>query len=58
MVNSDEPVDGGASSVESWNDEPACTFDPDNGFTINERSLDTLRWYSFLSSPDEDGETP
>jgi len=31
-------------------------FRPDNGFAINQRSLDTLRWYAYLSSFEEDGE--
>jgi hypothetical protein len=57
MADPDEPVDGGASSVESWDDEPSCTFDPDNGFAINERSLDMLHWYSYLSPADDGDET-
>jgi hypothetical protein len=56
MFNPDEPLDGGASSIEPLDDEPACTFDPDKGFAINQRSVDTLRWYSYLSNPSEDGE--
>lgn len=44
--------DGGASSMESYDHEPACAFDLNSGFAINERSLDTLRWYPYLNSAD------
>jgi hypothetical protein len=54
MADPDEPLNGGASYMESWDDEPACTFDPGNGFAINQRSLDTLRWYAYLRDLDED----
>lgn len=53
--NAEEHNDGGASSIESWDDEPACIFDPDRGFAMNQRSADTLRWYAYLSR-DEGGE--
>lgn len=45
----------GSSSIESWDDEPACTFDPETGFAINQRSLHTLRWYTYLNAY-EDGD--
>lgn len=49
MVENDNPDDGGANSVESWDDEQACTFDPETGFAINQKSLDNLRWYAYMS---------
>ncbi|MBO1267060.1 hypothetical protein J1902_03545 [Arthrobacter sp. PO-11] len=49
-----EPVDGGASSAESWGSEPLCTFDPETGFAMNPKALDELRWYAYLSNPDDD----
>lgn len=52
MINSDEPADGGGRSIESWDDEPACTFDPERGFELNPSCTDTLRWYSYLSRSD------
>lgn len=57
MSNAESPDDGGASSVESWDDEQACTFDPETGFAINRQSLDTLRWYSYLAAADDGDET-
>lgn len=56
VTNHPEPNDGGASSIDSWDDEPACTFDPETGFAINRQSLETLRWYAYLSNPRDDGE--
>jgi hypothetical protein len=48
------PTDGGSASIEWWDDEPACTFDPERGFQMNSSSVDTLRWYTYLRRDDED----
>jgi hypothetical protein len=58
MSSPEEPADGGAASIDSWDDVPACTFDPGRGFEVNPSSTDTLRWYSYLSNQSEDGEVP
>jgi hypothetical protein len=55
MGKMDVPADGGVSSIQSWDGEPACTFDPASGFALNPRCLDTLRWYSHLSNQSENG---
>jgi hypothetical protein len=52
-----EPEDGGASSIQSWDDEATCLFDPEHGFEMNPRSVDTLRWYAYLSRDEGDEET-
>lgn len=55
--STNEPAEQrGEESMESWDDEAICTFDPYRGFAINQRSLNTLRWYSYLSNPVDDGE--
>lgn len=51
MDNSD-PVNGGASSVESRGSEPLCSFDQETGFTLNPSTVDELRWYTYLN-PEE-----
>lgn len=48
MTESQQPEDGGAASIESWDDVPACTFDSERGFGMNSSSVDTLRWYAYL----------
>jgi hypothetical protein len=53
-----EPAQDGENSIEAWDDEPVCTFDPDKGFAINQRSLGALRWYAYLSNSDEEWEVP
>ncbi len=52
-----EPEDGGASSIQSWDDEATCLFDPERGFEMNRRSMDTLRWYTYLNRGEGDDET-
>lgn len=39
----------------TWDDEPACTFDPERGYQMNSSSVDTLRWYLYLRRDEEDG---
>lgn len=56
MTEPQQPTDDGDNSIESWGDEPVCTFNPETGFAINQRSVNTLRWYSYLSNQREDGE--
>lgn len=58
MNNSDsQPVDGGASSLDSWGSEPLCSFDPETGFAINESTVDELCWYTYLSPDQLDDES-
>lgn len=52
----DAVPNGGASSIEVWDDEPACIFDPDTGFAMNLRSADMLRWYAYLNNVTDIGE--
>lgn len=54
--STNEPAEQrGEETIESWDDEPICNFDPVRGFAINPRSLNTLRWYSYLSRSTETG---
>lgn len=58
MDNDDfEPYDGGASSIERGGSGPLCSFDPETGFSLNPCTLDELRWYTYLSPDDLDGES-
>jgi hypothetical protein len=55
-VGVDAVPNGGASSIEVWDDEPACISGPDTGFAMNQRSADMLRWYAYLNNVTDIGE--
>jgi hypothetical protein len=55
MDNDDvEPSDGGATPIERRGSEPLSSFDPVAGFSLNQGTVDELRWNTYLSPPDLD----